>query len=384
MLKNRLTYGSVVFILFIFISLRYSSMTYAAFYAALIIPAISFILMRFLKNKIDISEKLTHNFVTKKDMTEYKVKIQNRSFLPCSFAHLHFSLRDIGLDVDVDEEYFSIKPFGSYETSVKISGKYRGIYEIGVTDLIIYDFLGIFRIKLAYNNELKLTIAPQVIEIPELRQIEAVLQGETIVKRHIQGNDYSMISELREYQPTDTYKQIHWKATAKRSELISKNPQEIEQLATVFFVNNKRKLKTLQGALEREDKMMDIVVSTMSHCYQLGHRMALQTLKPKYSGTINRRDKEFTTDFMGLYHDASILPFGEFGDFCHLLNEYLSFGNTPQNVFIFTQTVDGNLISSFGAFKLLGSKITLFLFGTLSRETMRKLESLDVTCIHFD
>ena len=383
MRKNRLIYGAVVFVLFIFITLRYSNMTYAAFYAALILPVLSFILGWLSKRKIDISEKLSQNFVTKKEEVEYKVEIKNRGFLPCFFACLQFDIQNIGLDADVTEEYFSIKSFGSYEAIVKMSGKYRGIYEVGIETAIIYDFLGIFKFKLDHTKGLRLTIAPQIMKIPEL-QLEAIHEGEAIMKRHIQGKDYSMISELREYQPTDTYKQIHWKATAKRNELISKDPQEIEQLATVFFVNNQRKLNDLEKALEREDKMMDVVVSAMSHCHYLGHRMALQSLRPKYLSTMSSRYTEFTTDFTRLYHDASILLFGDFGNFNHLLNECLSFGNTLENVFIFTQNVDEDLISSLQPFKLLGSKITLFLFGVVTKGMARKLESLEIHCIRFD
>jgi len=358
-------------------------MTYAAFYAALILPVISFIVAWLSRSKIDISEKLSQSFVTKKEVVEYKVKIQNRGFLPCFFACLYFDLHEIGLEADATEEYFSIKPFGSYEAIVQVCGKYRGLYDVGIENAVIYDFLGIFKFKLNYTKRLRLTIAPQIIKIPEL-QLDAMEEGETTVKRYIQGKDYSMISELREYQPTDTYKQIHWKATAKRNELISKDPQEIEQLATIFLVNNKRLQKTLEEALEREDKLMDIVVSAMSNCHHLGHRMALQTMQPQKTSTISTRYPDFKTDFTRLYHQASILPFGDFGDFNLLLNECLSFGDILENVFIFTQDVDENLISSLQTFKLIESKITLFLFGAVTKDTIRKLESLEIRCLRFD
>lgn len=375
MLKNRLTYGIVVFVLFIFIYLHDASMTYMAFYAALILPLVSFILAHISINKIYVSEKLSHDFIAKREPTEYKIKIHNRGFLPCFFAYIHFNFEEIGLDADVAEAYLSIKSFGSHESSVKISGKYRGIYEVGVKNMIVYDFLGLFKIKPEYDRTLKLTITPQVINIPEV-MLEATQQGETIVKRHMPGKDYTIAFELRAYQPTDTYKQIHWKATAKKSELISKDPQEIEQLATVFFVDNLRIPKALPRMLEREDKMMDVVVSAMSYCHQLSHRMSLQALSGEHSG--------FTTDFTRLFHHVSTLPFGSFGDIHHVLNTYLSSGNTLENVFIFAQVVDKDLISSLQSYQLLGSKITIFLFGTATTGVMRQIEALNIQCIRFD
>ena len=375
MLKNRLTYGAVVFVLFIFIYLRDSSMTYTAFYAALIMPVISIILARISKRNLAGLETLGNTFITKNETTEYKVKIQNNSFLPCFFACLQFDFQQIGLDADVNEAYISVKPFGSYELTIKISGKYRGIYDVGVKEIYIYDFLGLFKTKLKYDKELQLTIMPQIINIPELT-FDLIQQGETIIKRHIQGKDYSIAAELREYLPTDSYKQIHWKATAKRNELISKDPQEIEQLSTIFFVDNLRILKTFERTLEKEDKMMDVVVSAMSHCHQLGHRMSLHSLNLTY--------REFTTDFTRLFHDAALIPFIESGDIHHALNNYLSLGNALENIFLFTQAVDKDLLASLQAFKLLGSTITVFLFGTMTKGTQRKFEVLDIQCICFE
>ena len=369
MLRNRLTYGAVVLVLFIFIFLHDASMTYVAFYAALILPVISFIMGYFSEMMVSVSEALTHEFVTKNEVTEYKVRIHNSGFLPCFFAYIHVESERIGLKADVSEIYFAIKPFSSFETTIKLSGKYRGVYEMDVIKLNTYDFLGIFKFKAKYKSALKLTIAPQIIHIPALSS-EITQQGETIIKRHIRGKDHSISAELRAYQQTDSYKQIHWKATAKKNELISKNPQEIEQLASVFFVDNLRIPKPIDIMLAQEDKMMDTVVSVMNHTNQLGHRMILQSLTQK--------NQEFTNDFTKLYHDVALLPFGYFGKIHHVLNEYLSTGNMLENILLFTQAIDENLLNSLQNFRFLGSNVTVFLFGTATKGQLRKLEALDI------
>jgi len=375
MLKNRLSFGAVVLVLIIFVFLRDSPMTYTAFYAILILPLISFVMGYFSKNKITLSESLSREFITKNEKTEYKVRIHNRGFLPCIFACVYFDFSQIGLETDTTHTYLSIGPKNDFEATVQISGKYRGVYEIMPTDVVIYDFLGIFKFKAKYQSVLKLTIAPEMISIPELTSM-ITQQGETIIKRHMQGQDHTISAELREYQLTDTYKQIHWKATAKRNELISKNPQEIEQLATVFFVDNLRVPKDILKMLALEDKFISMVISAMSHCYQLGHRMSMQAL--------NQGSVEFTTNFTRLYHDVATLPFGEFGDIHYVLNDYLNSGHVLENILLFTQELDEELILALQGFKFLGSHVTVFLFGTATKGHLRKLESLDIQCIQTD
>ena len=381
MLKNRVTYIIVVFVLFTFTYLHDASTTYIAFYAALILPVVSLMLVYISKNKMTISETLSDDFIAKRDETEYKVKIHNDGFLPCFFAYIHLNFEDIGLNSDIVEEYFSIKSKGSYESTFKLSGKYRGVYDVGITHMYVYDFLGLFKLKPKYDQTLKLIITPQVIKIPDI-MLEASRQGETTVKKYMPGKDYTVAFELREYQPTDTYKQIHWKATAKKNELISKEPQEIEQLATAFFVDNLRIPKALQTMLERENKMMDVVVSAMSYCHQLGHRISLYTLAE--SQTLQKGRLGYTSDFTQLFYDISILPFGLFGDIHHVLNEHFTTGNVLENMFIFTQVIDRDLIASLQVYKLHGSHIALFIFGNVSADMVRKVEALDIRCICFD
>lgn len=372
MFKNRLSYAAVVLVLFIFVFLRDAPMTYTAFYAVLILPIISYVVGYFSKRNITAAEELSHEFVTKNEKTYYKVRIHNAGFLPCFFARIYFEFEEIGLVSNTSHTYFSIEPKSYFEVKVQLSGKYRGVYKIAPSSVVVYDFLGIFKYKLHFQSGITLIIAPLITQVPELAS-EITQQGETIVKRHIQGQDHTSSAELREYQITDSYKQIHWKATAKRNELISKNPQEIEQLATVFFINNLRIPKAVDSMLAREDKLMDLAVSVMSHCNQSGHRMLMQA--------VNIQQREFTTNFTRLYHEVAALPFGEFGSIHPIMNDYLHSGNMMENVFLFTQSLDDELILALQEFKLLGSHVTLFLFGSATRSHLRKLVSLDIKCV---
>lgn len=379
MLKNRLSYGAVVLVLLVFVFINDSAMTYTAFYAALILPIVSFVMGCFSKRKITLSETLSHAFTMKNEKVEYKVKIHNAGFLPCFLAYIRFDFDKIGLDAALTEAYVSIKSFDHSEIDLQISGKYRGIYPIGLSEWVTYDFLGIFKFKYRYESSLALTIAPEITDLPEITS-EITQLGETVVKRYMRGQDHTISAELRAYQMTDHYKQIHWKATAKRNELISKNPQEIEQLSTIFFIDNLRIPTSIEQMLAREDKFMCTLITVLSHCHELGYRILMHDLNEKNMSLTTA----FTTNFTRLYHDVATMPFGEFGKIHHLLNDYLNNGHALENIFLFTQSIHTELITSLRGFKLLGSHVTVFSFGKVTETNLKKLESSDIHCIQID
>jgi len=371
MLRNRITYAAVLSVLFVFIYLREDNMTYAAFYAALILPVFSFVFLQFTRFNIEITEKLSNEIVAKNEEFLYRVKVRNRGFLPCFFIRLSFDFKNLGLDSTTQNSYFAVGGKNHFEDEIKISGKYRGIYEIGMKEVAMYDFLGIFKAKIKYANTLKLTITPEIKHIPEL-VTNQIQDGETASKRNLPGQDLTSVTELRPYQNTDSYRQIHWKATAKRNELISKNPQDIEQYATVFFINNYRN-PSKSNSLETEDKMMDAVVSAMAYCQHLGHLISLQYFPAE--------NKDFTTDFHKLYQEIAVLPFINSQKFPDLINEYLMNGNICENVYIFSQEVDQDLIESMKSFRVLNSNVTLFLFGTASERSLRTLDAYEIKVV---
>lgn len=380
MRKNWFVYGIVVIILFVFIYIRDSTMTYVAFYAVLIMPIFSYLMLQLLKNKIQFTESLSMEFVAKNEQTNYKVEIQNRGVLPCFFAMLNFNLQHLGLDSNLDVVYFSLKRKANQTFTAQISGQYRGVYEVGVREVVVYDFLGLFKARPRYTPQVRLIIAPHVQEMVELLTA-ANVEGETTTRRHLPGADLSIATELRQYLPTDSYRQIHWKATAKKGELISKNPQEIEQPRTTFLVDNRRIIKALSLMLEREDKLIDTVASAMAHCFAAGHQLSLQFFQAQFLRSDNWSGYEFTADFTRLYHEVCALPFGEFGDLARLLADYLNSNNNCDNLYVFTQEITTEALAVLQEIRVTDVEVTLFLFGRATDGMRLKLAAIGVECI---
>ena len=380
MRKNWFIYGIVLVILFGFIYLRDSSVTYRAFYAALILPLFSYGLAVLTKRNIRFTETLSTNFIAKHEKIEYQVQIQNHGFLPCFLIQIKMDLKHLGLDSSLGDVYLNLAPWRGRTITAQISGAYRGIYEVGCGEVVLYDFLGLFKVRPKYASQIRLTIAPRIIALPDL-MMEMNSDGETTTRRNLPGTDLSVATELRDYLPTDSYRQIHWKATAKKGKLISKNPQEVIQPQSVFLIDNRRLPKSLIKMLITEDQLIDTAVSVISHCHNLGHQLAVQTLRAKFLQSASEHSLAFTTDFNRLYHEVAALPFGEFGELTHMLAECCHSGTDLDNIFVFTQDVNDDVLEAIQNLRMLNNQVTLFMFGTLTKGTQRRLEMIGVEVV---
>jgi len=372
MWKNRVTYALVTIVLFLFIYLQEHRMTYMAFYAVLIMPILSYLVGVFSRRYFSISEKLSSNFITKGEEVVYTVTTRNRSFLPCSFARIRLEACEIGLEIEPVEQYFSSLPYKNHTFTFEITGIYRGEYMIGVKDITFYDFLGLFQFKLSPNEMQPLMITPRIIAISDL-SLDTATGDDGSSRNYIRGEDYSNIAELREFQPTDSYRQVHWKISAKKGELISKTFHEEERHAATFFIDNVRISRDLRVAMEAEDKMMEMVVSAMSYCYRAGYPVSMQVMSGKH---VN-----FTTDFARLYQESSKLKFGGSSDFNVLLNNYLSSEQDPMNLFVFPTVINDVLFDILKSLVFIGNHVTIFLFKDVSQQMIDKLKMLDVNMI---
>jgi len=377
MVRNRIAYGAVAAILLLFIFLNEHPMTYTALYAVLILPLVSLCLTLIFKRRFTTWEELSSNYVVKGDVVQFKFTIENNSFLPCTCVQLR--LKSYGAEVytDFEEKYFSVPPYKKHEVVLNIDAKYRGTYKVGVSNIILYDFLGLFKFNQKHDKSLEFTVNPRILSIPFLPLL-SMLQDSAAVRNYKQNEDYSVIADLRKYQPTDGYKKIHWKVSAKRNELISKDFQETEKNAALLLVDNSDIDIQRQGqeALELEDSIVEALVSAMAHCNRLGYPVSLRCLRDS--------DTDFTADFAYLYRAASGLEFGKFGRFDNFLNMYTKTYGEYMNLIVFVQDINESVFSALVKLRLLGNNVVIFHFNNIEDESrIAQLRDLDVHCVDF-
>lgn len=104
-----------------------------------------------------------------------------------------------------------------------LSAQHCGLLRLHIRGIYLYDYLGLFRFRLARPQTLEIPVHPEPVapeSIPELSNRVSV----TWQPRR--GGGFSENHDLRLYRPGDSLQQIHWKLSAKTGSLILREPLE--------------------------------------------------------------------------------------------------------------------------------------------------------------
>jgi len=374
MAKNWLRYGMVVLTPLLFILLRPLPMIYWALYAVLLAPILSLLAALGSQHGFSVSAKLSSNYAAKSEQVSYILTISNRSFLSYSCIYIRFQMSAVAPIFDCKETYLFVPSRKSISITVPVCADYRGTYTISPSEIFLYDFLGLFRWKKRLPPTLSLTVLPRVHPLSPLPLDAENLDTATITNQTLH-EDYSAISDLKKYQPPDSYRKIHWKASAKRNELISKHFQEPETHTVFLCIDNSIIQSPRRDALILEDQMMDALVSVMSQCTNLGYSAALDHMgayKP-----------ESMADFARLFQLAAHLNFDANDAFDAYLTAFFHANRGHTNLILFLQNITSHTISILQAHRTPGQNVLVFPCGETTEEQIDKLQKSGLTCLDF-
>ena len=382
MLKNRITYGATLAALILLIILYEDGITYMALYAALALPLLSLVLTFVSRRRFTVEERISQDNIIKGEKVQYIFNVRNNSFLPYTSVRVRFKANSPAVTADFEDQFFSIWPYKNHEIIFNVSAKYRGNYEIGVLNIMLYDFLGLFSFEQKHDRAFILTVRPRVLDIMPLPLSKAD-SGSENVKNFMAEEDYALISDLRKYQPTDGYKKIHWKASAKKNELVSKNYQNTKRNSVALLIDNsfiETGVRSEDAAAAMEDMMMEAYVSALSYCIKQGFVSSLFFMGDEQSeGAIGNFDY--------LYTIASKIHFGNtHSNFDAYIVNYSKMQADAENVIMFTQEISDAVFATAQALHVFGNNIIIFYFKDLRADEVAKITrfgEMSIQCLDF-
>jgi len=334
-----------------------------ALYAILALPLLSFALTFLARQQFSVEERITQDTIIKGETVQYIFKVKNNSFMPYTSVRVRFKANSSAVTADFADQFFSIGPYKNHEIVFNVSAKYRGNYEIGVLNITVYDFLGLFRFEQKHDRVFVLMVRPRVLDITTVPLSKAD-SGTENVKNFMAEEDYAVISDLRKYQPTDGYKKIHWKASAKRNELVSKNYQNTKRNSVVLLLDN----SLIEE--EMEDLIMESYVSALSYCAR-----QMFTCSLYYMGD-EQNEGASGKDFDILYTVASKIRFVEKGDFDAYLSSYSKMQEDVDNVLIFAQEITDTVFATAQTLSIFGNTVIIFYFRDLREYEFKRIARL--------
>ena len=145
-MKRARIYYFFAFVLSIFfIMTLYHRITIVFFAAVLVLPLFSYLLMilnyAFVKFEVSVDKKI----YDKREQASTIIRIANEGILPTTFIKVKIiQIDENGKSADEHIYALSIPPLRSVEFKNNIIMKRRGIYEVGIKEIELYDIFGLF------------------------------------------------------------------------------------------------------------------------------------------------------------------------------------------------------------------------------------------------
>jgi len=217
--RNFYIYLAVLLFSLIFTQALRSPISSMMFKFVLILPLFSFLYS--LAGLAAIKVYVTAENATTEKYTplEYEFRIINASPLPFPFLDTVISLpQKDGVRCEESLYGISLLPGGMYPLGNKTNFKYRGVYEIGVSCIFIYDFFKMFRLRLDVDIFNNIIVLPRRLAM-DRPGITSATDVPTDITRVVKGTDPSEIGNIRNYANGDPLKNIHWKLSSKTQDL---------------------------------------------------------------------------------------------------------------------------------------------------------------------
>lgn len=189
------------------------------FWFLLFLPVISVLYLLVAKMALKVYVDADRTTTEKMTPLTYELKIINEFIFPFARVEAMLSLPDEdGVRCSETRMDLSLIPLGTYAIREDVQFPYRGTYLIGVKELVVSDFLYLFRLRIDVDIFHSILVLPRRLRT-EHDSVTSATDVPTDNARVVQGAERSEIGDIRSYQSGDSLKSIHWKLSSKTQDL---------------------------------------------------------------------------------------------------------------------------------------------------------------------
>lgn len=241
----------------IVMSIYGGTISYGIFFGLVLIPVVSFlyILSVWVCHRI-YQEIGSRNIVCGQSVPYYFV-LKNESWF--AFASIRVSFfSDFSYMEELPEEVeYELLPGEQYKYETSFVCRYRGEYEVGIKEIIITDFWGLFRVKFSVQESKKVIAAPKLVRLDELKSMPDI--SSMVQRDNLHSTELDAVT--RDYTAGDNLKQVNWKATARMHKLMTRKPIGEEKRGAALIFDTKRYSGEREIYLPIENKILEITLA---------------------------------------------------------------------------------------------------------------------------
>ena len=192
--------------------------------------AIAYGWVRHQARLVTLTRRRTGTLLVAGDELVEEFEFQNTSNLPVLWAEF---LDDSELPGYNPGRVIGCGGNASYRWNAKMICRQRGVYRLGPHELMLGDPFHLFTLTIAFAESETMLIYPRVLHLPPIQLPQGSSTGSARRQRPLWG--VQPAATVRDYQPTDSLRYVHWPITAHRGELMVKE-LETEPSGAVWVV----------------------------------------------------------------------------------------------------------------------------------------------------
>ena len=245
---------------------EHGRMSFTFLYTILLMPLFSAIMSWLSLYSLSIMQTADKDLVMKGEEIQFHIAVLNKGFFITPALLFQLIESPYALQAKAEDQVMTaLSARSRLELSFAVSCRYRGVYYIGLQCVQALDFLGLFKINRRWKDKTQLVVYPRVIEIDNF-PLSMNLMSKSFSRYELQEEDYSTVSDVRQYLPTDSMKRIHWKLSARRNTFIVKNYEDAALNSTVIFWDRLSLKGNQEYTVAAEDKIVELVVAIGYYC----------------------------------------------------------------------------------------------------------------------
>lgn len=244
----------------VFASYYGGNIPYAFFYLTILTPVIAFLYTVYVYFRFKLYQEIGSYLVTKGEWNSYSFVVANEDIITFRNIKVNFLSDKSTIEAANQVTEYSLLPSESEKLETRIKCNYRGEYYVGVDSIEVTDFLYLFSITYPMGSKMKAYVLPRVVPLERL----GIVPPQNDVKnpmRFSNSAEEELDTEIRKYYPGDSRKRIHWKASARMRELITRKYQHIPKAEIAIFMDLAKIKDDELKVVIAEDKIIESVLA---------------------------------------------------------------------------------------------------------------------------
>lgn len=250
----------------VFASFYGGNIPYALFYLVLSVPLISFLYTLYVFIRFKLFQEISERTLVKGEAVDYSFRLANEDFISYQRIQVCFFTGMSTIPNVSEHESYCLLPGEIKKVDARLSCNYRGSYAVGAQSILIGDLFNLFSFRYPILTKLKVIVLPRIVRLERFGIIPLDADSKRSIFSVTPRTDELDI-EVRKYDRGDSLRQVHWKNTARRGELMSRKFGEELRLGVVLCMDlTPTGEKEMLARAELEDRVIESTISIAEYC----------------------------------------------------------------------------------------------------------------------